>query len=299
MNTSLTTPDDLNGSTWKPDRAPILTDAEVICAVNELSKTAYIKKFPKVDRNYADPPIALQQVGLFSFIPAKGAKPNDKGMYGFAKLRGNFATEMEAEQKAEQLIRESDSVHTIFHTYVGRPFPVTLSENYAEETSEVDIRRDTIEAVSNTIKEKKADEKRKAQEIQEREQELLDDTSSKKDPVLVEQDEYITMKVKKAQLTWTYLEHVSKLKEIKDIIVRTRKQIDEADVANPTLISTFYDKYKAARTKSGLKCDERDLSSGFTRYLVEDVKLPGIDTHVDDLVNDVLSLEKVNLDVIV
>jgi hypothetical protein len=289
MNTSLTTPGD-SSENWKPERAPALTSEEAVCAVDELSKNAFVKKFPKVDRNYADPPIALQQVGLFSFIPAKGATPNEKGIYGFAKLRGNYATEMEAEQRAEQLIRECDSVHTIFHTYVGRPFPVTLNENYAAETSEVDIRRDTIEAVSNTIKEKKADEKRRAQELQEREQELLEDTAKDKPAELIEQDDYITMKVKKAQLTWTYLEHVNKLKEIKDIIVRTRAQLVEADAKNPALIATFYDKYKLARSKAGLKCDEQELSSGFTKYLVEDVELPGIDTHVDSLIEDVVNL---------
>lgn len=293
--TSIQTRTTMENGTWKPP----LTQEETADAVGELSNNTFVKKFPKVDRTFADPQIPLQHIGLVSFIPAKGATPNEKGIYGFAKLRGNFATEIEAEQKAEQLIRDVDSVHTIFHTYVGRPFPITVSENYAEHTSEIDVQKDTADAVSHTIKDKKAEEKKKAQEIQDREQELLDDTSGTKDPVLVEQDDYITLKVKKAQLTWTYLEHISKLKEIKDIILKTRKQVDDADVANPNLISTFYDKYKAARIKSGLKCDDKEMNSGFTRYLVEDVQLPGIDTHVDTLVNDVMELAKVDLDRIV
>jgi len=285
----------MENGTWQPP----LTHQELVHAKDDLSNNTFVKKFPKVDRGFADPQIPLQHIGLISFIPAKGATPNEKGIYGFAKLRGNFASEVEAEQKAEHLIREVDSVHTIFHTYVGRPFPITVSENYAENTSEVDVQKDTADAINNTIKDKKADEKKKAQEIQDREQELLDDTSSTKDPVLVEQDDYITLKVKKAQLTWTYLEHISKLKEIKDIIIKTRKQVEDADVANPNLISTFYEKYKAARIKSGLKCDDKEMNSGFTRYLVEDVELPGIDIHVDSLVNDVMKLANVDLDRIV
>ena len=293
--TSIQTRTTMENGTWKPP----LTQEETADAVGELSNNIFVKKFPRVDRNFADPQIPLQHIGLVSFIPAKGATPNEKGIYGFAKLRGNFATEIEAEQKAEQLIRDVDSVHTIFHTYVGRPFPITVSENYAEHTSEIDIQKDTADAVSHTIKDKKTEEKKKAQEIQDREQELLDDTSGTKDPVLVEQDDYITLKVKKAQLTWTYLEHINKLKEIKEIILKTRKQVDDADAVNPSLISTFYDKYKAARIKSGLKCDDKEMNSGFTRYLVEDVQLPGIDTHVDTLVNDVMELAKVDLDRIV
>ena len=296
--TSLTTPGDSN-VTFKPSNAPSLTDEQLADATEKLINTAFVSKFPTVDRNYADPPLNLQHVGLFSFIPAKGATPNAKGIYGFAKLRGNFATEMEANQRAELLIKDHDSTHTIFHTYVGRPFPVTVNENYASETSEVDIRKDTVEAVSNTMKIKKDDDKKKVMEMKEREAELLADTCADKDKEIIDQDDYITLKVKKAQLTWTYIEHIKKLKEIKDIIIRTRQQLVEIDEANPALNVKYYEKYKAARTKSGLKIDDKALSEGFTKYLVEDVKLPGIDDDVcDELVNTVLSAPDVSPDMV-
>ena len=32
----------------------------------------------------------MQRIGLLSFVPAKGATPNSKGIYGFAKMRGNL-----------------------------------------------------------------------------------------------------------------------------------------------------------------------------------------------------------------
>jgi hypothetical protein len=295
--TSLTTPEDSNVR-FKPSSAPSLTDEQLSAATEQLVNTAFVKKFPVVDRNYADPPVNLQQIGLFSFIPAKGAKPNDRGIYGFAKMRGNFATEMEANQRAELLIKDHDSTNTIFHTYVGRPFPITVNENYASETSEVDIRKDTVEAVSNTMKIKKDDDKRKAQEIQDREAELLADTSSTKEKELVEQDDYITLKVKKAQLTWTYIEHVKKLKEVKEIIIRTRAQLVDIDAANPSLNEKYYEKYKDARVKAGLKVDDKALSEGFTKYLVEDVLLPGIDDISDELIETVMKAPDLNPDVI-
>lgn len=295
--TSLTTPEDSNVR-FKPSSAPSLTDEQLSAATEQLINTAFVKKFPVVDRNYADPPVNLQQIGLFSFIPAKGAKPNDRGIYGFAKMRGNFATEMEANQRAELLIKDHDSTNTIFHTYVGRPFPITVNENYASETSEVDIRKDTVEAVSNTMKIKKDDDKRKAQEIQDREAELLADTSSTKEKELVEQDDYITLKVKKAQLTWTYIEHVKKLKEVKEIIIRTRAQLVDIDAANPSLNEKYYEKYKDARVKAGLKVDDKALSEGFTKYLVEDVLLPGIDDISDELIETVMKAPDLNPDVI-
>ena len=295
--TSLTTPEDSNVR-FKPSSAPSLTDEQLSAATEQLVNTAFVSKFPVIDRNYADPPLNLQQIGLFSFIPAKGAKPNERGIYGFAKMRGNFATEIEANQRAELLIKDHDSTHTIFHTYVGRPFPITVKESYASETSEVDIRRDTVEAVSNTMKIKKDDDKRKAQEIQDREAELLADTSSTKEKELVEQDDYITLKVKKAQLTWTYIEHVKKLKEVKEIIIRTRAQLVDIDASNPSLNEKYYEKYKDARVKAGLKVDDKALSEGFTKYLVEDVLLPGIDDISDELIETVMKAPDVNPDVI-
>ena len=236
-----------------------------------------------MDRNYADPPIPLQTIGLFSFIPAKGATPNKNGVFGFAKIRGNYNTDVEASAKAELIIRSVDSAHTIFQAYVGRPFPVTVSEEYCSETTQVDIRRETTEAVTNSIKNKKIDDQRVAKELHDREEELMKDTTPGAiDPLTVNQDLYVTMNVKKAQLSWTYLEHVKKLKEVRDILIKTTAEIKGMDETNPEFRNTFLDKYIKAREKSGLSHKKEDFNEGFVRYLVEDVELPGMNLDNDD-----------------
>ena len=274
--------------------APSLTNDEVVSAVAENSATDYIKKFPRIDRNFADPPIANQMIGLVSFIPAKGAKPNDKGIYGFAKLRGNYMTEDDANNRAEELIRDVDSANIIYHTYVGRPFPLTNSRKYAAETSEVDIRRDTTDAVSSKIKEQKSDDQKKAEEMKSRQQELMDDVSGNRPQEEIDLDEYITLNVKKAQLSWTYLEHLKKIREVRDLIMKTRVEISEADKVHTDFRDRFFEKYNSARGSSGLETDlnEDQKQNGFLRYLVEDVTLPGIDED-DELVSKVASLEVV------
>ena len=276
-------------------KAPPLTNDETAAAVAENSATEFIKKFPRVDRNFADPSISLQSIGLISFIPAKGAKPNDKGIYGFAKLRGNYASEEEANAKAEELIRDHDSANIIYHTYVGRPFPLTNSKKYAAETSEVDIRKDTTEAVSSKIKEQKKEDQQVAEEMKSRQQELMDDVSGNRPQEDIDLDEYITLNVKKAQLSWTYLEHVNKLREVRDLIVKARREVVEADKAHPTFRDSFFEKYNSARGKSGLETDinEDQKQNGFLRYLVEDVTLPGID-EVDALIDGLVQLETVD-----
>ena len=273
---SLTAPEDRDSENrWRPDHgAPQLTNEEVNSALKELNNNSFTAKFPRVDRTYADPPPPLQSIGLLSFVPAKGAKPNKSGVYGFAKLRGNYATEQEADQRAEFLIRNVDSYHQIYHTYVGRPFPMTASSNYSADTNEIDIRKEMTESISNDVKQKKQDELKTVQEIKKREEELLADTKKEEvDPY----EEYITLRVKKAQLTWTYLEHVNKIKEIKDIIMRTRKEIEKLEEDNSDYKEKYYDKYMTARKESGFKDTPEEMEANFLKFLVEDAQLPGID----------------------
>jgi len=272
---SLTSPADRNREErWRPEQgAPALTEDDVKEAMNLLNNTSFVSKFPRIDRVYADPPPPMQGIGLLSFTPAKGATPNENGVYGFAKLRGNYATSMEADQRAEFLIRNVDSYHQIYHTYVGRPFPCTNSTKYSAETSEVDIRKEMTKSISSDIKEKKRQQRDEVKAIKTREENLLEEhkrnlDGDDEDPY----EKYITLRVKKAQLTWTYLEHQKKIKEVKDIILRTRTEIDDLDRDNVEFKDKYFEKYMAARKNAGLKESEKDQDN-FIRYMVEDVKL--------------------------
>lgn len=273
---SLTSPEDRDlNNKWKPDQSsPPLTNDEANIAIETLNNTAFTDKFPKIDKTYSDPAIALQNIGLISFVPAKGATPNENGVFGFAKLRGNFASEMEANQRAEFLIRNVDSYHQIYHTYVGRPFPITISSSYSAETTEVDIRKETTKTISSSIKEKKEKEQQEVREIKEREELLL--AESKRDSP-DEYENYITLRVKKAQLSFTYLEHLKKLDEIKNIIVKTREEVSKMDLENPTFKDTYYEKYMKAREEAGIKESTEERQDNFIKFLVEDAVLPGID----------------------
>lgn len=274
---SLTAPEDRDlNNKWKPDLSlPPLTNNEATVALSELNNTSFVDKFPKVDRTYADPPVAMQNYGLISFIPAKGATPNENGVFGFAKLRGNYGTDIEANQRAEYLIRNIDSCHQIYHTYVGRPFPLTTSSKYSAETAEVDIRKETTASISSSIKEKKDKEQQEVRDMKEREERLLQESKREDtDPY----EEYITFRVKKAQLSFTYLEHVKKLKEIRDIIIKTRAQINDMDSEYPDFKNSYYEKYMQARKDSGIEESKIQSENSFLRFLVEDEDLPGIDS---------------------
>ena len=269
---SLTTPEDRNlDNRWKPDQSiPSLNNNETIEALKELNDYSFIRKFPSVDRTYSDPPVSMQNLSLFSFIPAKGSKPNEKGIYGFAKIRGSYQTEMEASQRAEFLIRNVDSYHKVYTVYTGRPFPLTESSDYSADVSEVDMKKDIAKNISHSIKDKKDDELKEIRDIQQREKNLLEESKREEvDPY----DEYITQRVKSSQLQFTYLEHQKKMTEIKEIILKTRGIIKQMNQDHPTFQDSYYEKYMNARRDAGIKEDEKDTQSNFIKFLVEDADL--------------------------
>jgi hypothetical protein len=278
QESSLTTPEDRDIlNKWKPNQTEEkLTEEEAEYALKDLNLTQFSDKYRSVDRTYADPAISLQNIGLISFYPSKGATPDKNGIFGFAKLRGNYATEIEASQRAEYLIRNIDSYHRIYHCHVGRPFPITDgTRNFAAVVDEVDLKKEAIKAVSENIKNKKDQELKEIREIQKREEDLLKESKKAQsgevdiDPY----ENYIVLQVKKSQLTFTYLEHQKKMAEIKNIIIKTREELTKLNEEHPTFKDSYFEKYMKARKDAGITETMEETSGNFIKYMVEDVDL--------------------------
>lgn len=280
--TSLTTPGD-SDKKWEPDHRE-LTNEELKSAVDKLNNTDFTDKFPQREKAFADEEILSQKIGLFSFIPAKGATPNEHGIFGFAKLRGNFQTEQEADSRAEKIIKETDSAHTIFHTWVGKPFPVTNNENFVKDVEEVNIRKEQTIAISKSIKDQNKKDKKVIEEINERQRVLKEDVKRGKKSNYEDEeedyfdlDEYVTLRVKKAQLHWTYMQQVEKLIELRQLILKVNDEVIQRDSENPDMKDKFYSKYTKAREESGFtSLTPEEMKNSFMQFLVEDAYLPGI-----------------------
>jgi hypothetical protein len=265
---------------WKPSSPCELNKTELKIAATELNNNSFTKTYPRSDRTYADPDINLQRYGLVSFVPAKGATPNKNGVFGFAKMRGNYSTEVEANQRAEFLIRTVDSYHKIYHTYVGRPFPITTLADFSKETVEVDMNESADSSFRNSVKTKKKEDEVVKEQIRKREKELLDDTQGKNiDPY----ERYTTLNVKRAQLTWTYIEKIKQLVKLRVSILKCRDEIEVFDDGNPQFKEDYYEKYIEARKESGFKDDAEELQKSFIQYMLHDAVLPGIDTGCEDI----------------
>lgn len=244
-----------------------LSEEDVKNAMAELNVNTFVRRFPKVEKFYADPSIPGQIFSLVSFLPAKGATPDKDGVFGMLKVRGTFATEDEAMLRAEYLVRNVDSYHSIYHTFVGRPFPLAATNKYISDTVEIDIKKKVTEETSADIRKKRDAERQTIKEIEDKEKELLADVAKKPeeiDPV----DTYTELRVKKAQLSWTYLETKKKMVEMQNNIIKAREELARMDQENPECKEEYMTRYKEARKKSGLP--ENDES--FMKYLGDDLE---------------------------
>lgn len=272
--TSLTAPWDRNEDEQLPKRnTSTLTDEQTEHAVKELLDSKLLEKFPRTDKLYADPIYNNQMYCLHSFVPTKGASPDEHGVFGFIKFRGAFQNIEEANQRAEFIIRNVDSYHGIQTGYCGRPFPVCLdTKKFVNETHEVDIRKQAIQTISEDIKAKRLKEKRDIDDIKEREQNLLDHSKSVQDDTYEEDptERYTMLQVKKAQLIFTYIKTKEKMLQMQDSIKSAYKEIKEMDGEDDKYKNEYFERYTKAREAAGIK-DETD--DNFVKYMGEDVEL--------------------------
>jgi hypothetical protein len=261
----------LSGRILEPE-APPLSRGEARRAAEEISKPLW----KAVCRAKQDKTPAGQEFGLFSFTPARGVQPNEYGIYGTAKLRGNFSTEEAAAEDAERIIRYVDSVNEIYTVRVGQDFPLTKEAKFTKDFDTIDLSDHVNEESGHYKKQKKRKAAEETKVIIDREQKLLAehkqilDGTYKEDPL----DIYIREKVKLSQLKWTLEDTLKKIKEqIEPAIERTRGELQKLDASDSELKTKYMDKYMSARREAGLPVEfkeETGTQMDFIKYLQDD-----------------------------
>jgi hypothetical protein len=127
------------------------------------------------------------------------------------------------------------------------------------------------------VKIKRQQEKEQMKTIQQREQELLKENKEildgdyKQDPM----DQYIMLKVKKAQLMWTLIENRKRLdNEVIPAIKKTKEEIRQMDQEYPEFDQQYYERYVNARQAVGIKEQDKLNYSSFMEYLLDDNDVP-------------------------
>jgi hypothetical protein len=268
---SLATKVDMLSKTIVNSEREDLTVEETKRAKNDLVSKNLL--FPRSVKATNDPVILSQEYGLISFTPAKDVQPNKNGIYGVIKLRGNFPTLEESEQYSENLIRNHDSYNEIHIVRVGQCIPLSKNSELVEETINVDVNKEVDKIMSENVKEKRKQEKEDIKTIKEREEKLLKENKEilqdvyEKEPL----EEYIMLRVKKAQLMWTLVETRKRIeKEIIPAIKKVKNEIQEWNEKYPTFDKEYYERYMEARKSVGIEAQDKLNYSYFMNYLMDD-----------------------------
>lgn len=231
-----------------------LSDEEADIATKDLVNKNYIQlNFPRTMKLQVDPPLNAQTYAMYSFIPAKDAKPDLQGCFGVLKVRGCFPNESEMDHWSEHLIRGYDSYAKIDQCWVGRPVPLMVdNEIYRSSTREIDIRRKVDEVQREELKTRREEEKREQEDIQRRHRELMRDVNEDRKETPDDLELYVQMKVKHAHAKFTKDELLKRLTDYDSNISRVEKEIAELDEKDPTFKEQYMQRYVQALEAAGI-----------------------------------------------
>ena len=233
----------LKSEPWTPDSGEKLSKKELERAMNELN----LSSFRKLERGFTDPVIPNQNIALFSYEPCD---PNNKyGLFAFAKIRGVFSSEFEANQYARKIIKNFDSVNEIHHVRVGHPFPVGIK--FHGEYDNV-ILNEELEKAQNAIKVKTEErEIEETRNFEQRKQQLFEDVDPDKTKSQLEL--YLTQRQKYAHIAVLYEEYREQLERMKGILQKTYLELTKLET--PEILETYQDEYDRKKKECGLDKD--------------------------------------------
>lgn len=267
---------------------PSLTKNQMKNAKNVLFKK--VENFPKINRKFIDPQKAGEpRYALFSYIELPDyemsnfldeiktsltdqqlTKLNElqsrkQVIKGVAKIRGSFFTQLEAEQKAEELIKDIDSTNSIFTCIIGTPFPL-VTEGFADELNEVDLQNQTEHTISQNVREKRRKDQKEMNELKQQQDELMQDVTM--DPSAKEEENYISNRVKLAALKNEINSHENKIKECTDLKNNCVQWLLDIKSKNPEYEATYMEKYMAARKNANIPDDDEE---GLMKYMKDPI----------------------------
>lgn len=238
-----------------------LTEEQTTSAKDELVNKEFINlSFPKSMRLHVDPVLNGQLYTLVSFIPSKEATPDKDGCFGVLKVRGTFNTVDQADSWADNIIRNHDSYAAIDYCLVGRPFPLMVNnELYRLATKEVDIRKKVDDTIKADLKQKRMDEQKEMESIQERHRQLMRDVSEDKSQAIDDLEYYVQLKTKKASLMYNVQEIRRKEKESLELVDKVTEEIRDMDKKFPNYKDEFLERYTAALQTQGIDVNKNPL----------------------------------------
>lgn len=230
----------------------------------EQSKLAMADKhsvldYPEVERAYIDPEYDVaQRYTLHTFIPAKGATPDQDGVYGILKIRGAFSNVEEANSRADKIVSDIDSYNRIFTCRMGFPIPLMSADGLKKSnhpTHKINVNTKVTEEFGENIRNKIQDEQRRVREIKDRERELIEDVKRTEDPP---EERYTVLRTKRAQHSITVMKNIKLVATMIELVYKYNDEIREMELKDDTLEPTYMKRYLDACEKSGIDQSTQD-----------------------------------------
>jgi len=215
------------------------------------AKLSLVRSFPRIERLQTDPKLHGQLYCVISYNLFD--KPLAHGVMGMMKCRGTFGTEAEAETHIANLLRNVDSQSMYFIGLVGTWMPISMCEDSAEQTQEINLDPDQVEAAHNQqLKDQEAKDRKKAEQIVDREKQLREDTDPRKKEDTDSIDYYITM-IYGLRANESQLSHFKKgQKKVEKNIAKYKSEINRLNRKNPQYKNTWQNRQREVLQQMGV-----------------------------------------------
>jgi hypothetical protein len=234
---------------WLVPTYPSLRGDDV---VGRAAVEGQLVSYPKVVRTMTDPAIVGQKLSCVSFMLFKEPRKVSKGppVYGYVKMRGNWADQSQATFEASKIIRDIDSKYAIRLAPTGSWVPITDNAAFIEDHLDVNTGEQEFALRDEAVKEKQADDNRIKKELRDREEELKEDGDIYDDPTSLTY--YAMRRVTETTLLDTYDRQYAQLKSTKAVINKVQRELKKLELSNPEYTEQWIDRYNQEREKGGV-----------------------------------------------
>lgn len=222
-----------------------LTDEEVVVAKKDLIDINFImSKYGRERKFRIDSTVVGQNIGVVTFKPSKGAKPDKRGCFGVIKVRGNYPNTSEADKRCDVLLTEDENCD-IDMPLVGKEFPLMINnELYTYSVRDVDTKQIITDTTTSLIREKEEKDEKEKKAMLDKQKQLLDGTNEdEKENTLTDYALYEQLRTKKANNLYVIEKCKNNLVKCQENIENTLKEIKEIDGKFPSYKNDYIKNY--------------------------------------------------------
>ena len=252
-----------------------LTEEEVSAAKKELIDINFImSKYGRERKFRNDSNVIGQSIGVITFKPSKGAKPDKRGCFGVVKVRGNYPNTSEADKRCDVLLTEDENCD-IDMPLIGKEFPLMInSELYTYSVRDVDTKQIMTDTTASLMREKEEKDEKEKKAMFNKQRQLLDGSNEEeRENTLTDYALYEQLRTKKANNLYVIEKCKNNLAKCQENIDNSLKEISEINSNFPSYKNDYINKYIEEMKQVGIDPKQMELLKYmFSEDLSQEIK---------------------------